>query len=363
VECRVLYLELWHKAIGYREVVEIRKFETKDMVKRLGTLPPIKVFINNHPIANPVAIFNPSFIVKSGDIAEIYARIIVGYYLYVSAITRMEVPLSDILEGAISINYYSSELAVYPSTRYDIWGCEDPRVYALNGKIYMTYAGRNVNYFQKPAAPESVLPITATPENNHRYWSKQYVHVLKDEERKWVVHDKDAFMARLAGRLLLFHRPRLVTNTYHLAVSEVVLPSKCESTPCKAVSENTIEVMPPASFESKLGWAVPITISSSRAVLLVHGVDRDIGAYRVLGVELTYAGDGVVVNAVTPFYIMEPRTPYELYGDRPFTVFPAGAQIVDGNVVISYGAADYMIGFGLVDFSELMSALDRGRLY
>jgi len=28
----------------------------------------------------------------------------------------MEVPVSDILEGSVNINYYSSEIVVYPST-------------------------------------------------------------------------------------------------------------------------------------------------------------------------------------------------------------------------------------------------------
>ncbi|MEM4101061.1 MAG: glycosidase, partial [Desulfurococcaceae archaeon] len=61
-------------------------------------------------------------------------------------------------------------------------------------------------------------------------------------------------------------------------------------------------------------------------------------------------------------YIMEPRTPYEVYGDRPFTVFPCGAQIVDDKVIVAYGAADYLVGFGAIDLAELMSALEKGRV-
>lgn len=354
----------WLKAVGYSDAERLRVFETRDIVKRLGAVSPNRVFINNHPIANPIAIFNPSFVVVGDYLAEVYARIIVGYYLYVSAIVRMEIPLSDILEGSININYYSSELVIYPSTKYDMWGCEDPRVYVIDGETYMTYAGRSVNYFHKPAQVESVLPLTAISErHNHRKWSKRYVHVLEKELRQQLVHDKDAFMVKLAGVYFLFHRPRLIDNTYHLVVSETKLPRECNSTPCEVTSGNTVEVMPPARFEEKLGWAVPVIAKGNRVVLLVHGVDKEPGVYRVLSVELELNRGSVTLSAVTPFYIMEPKTPYELYGDRPLTVFPAGAQVVDGTVVISYGAADYMIGFGSIDLSELMGALDKGRLY
>jgi len=59
---------------------------------------------------------------------------------------------------------------------------------------------------------------------------------------------------------------------------------------------------------------------------------------------------------------MEPKTTYELYGDRPMVVFPCGAQIVDDDIIISYGAADAFIGFGAIDFSQLMSILDKNRI-
>ncbi|MEM0325941.1 MAG: glycosidase [Desulfurococcaceae archaeon] len=354
-------LPTWPKAVNYENTLKVRSPETRDIVKRLGAISPDKVFLNNHPIANPIAVFNPTFVLKD-DIAEVYARIIVGYYLYVSAIVRMEIPLNDILSGTISINYYSAELAIYPSTRYDIWGCEDPRVTTVNNRTYMTYAGRSVNYFVRPPSPESVLPITALLENR-RAWSKAYVHVLKNSDRRYVVHDKDAFLLELDNRTLLFHRPLLVDGSYHLVISEVKgLDQKCENKLCELSSENTVEIMPPARFEEKIGWATPVLVKPTSAVLLVHGVDREMHAYRVFAVEIEYEHENFVVKAVTPFYIMEPKTPYEVYGDRPFTVFPCGAQIVDDKVIVAYGAADYLVGFGSIDLAELMSALEKGRV-
>ncbi|MEM1675958.1 MAG: hypothetical protein QXL68_05220 [Desulfurococcaceae archaeon] len=33
------------------------------------------------------------------------------------------------------------------------------------------------------------------------------------------------------------------------------------------------------------------------------------------------------------------------------------------NLLLSYGAGDNIIAFGLIDYNELMSELDRGRIY
>jgi len=351
----------WLKAVGYSDAAKLRVFETRDIVKRLGAIAPNRVFINNYPIANPIAIFNSSFVLKDSQVAEVYARIIIGYYLYVSAIVRMEIPVSDILEGAININHYSSEIVAYPSTKYDIWGCEDPRVYFIGDKLYMTYAGRSIHYLKKPRAIESVLPITAVS-NNGRSWTKLYVHVFSGSIREKVVHDKDAFILNVGSDSYLFHRPELLDDTYHLLVSRVDMPRECSSIPCRVAPTESYEVMPPAAFEIKTGWAYPVMVRGRRAILLVHGVDKELQAYRVFAVEVEL-GREVVVTAVTPFYIMEPRAPYELYGDRPLTVFPCGAHLIDDKLVISYGAADFMIGFGATDFAEFMSMLDKGRLY
>ena len=76
------------------------------------------------------------------------------------------------------------------------------------------------------------------------------------------------------------------------------------------------------------------------------------------------AGDeGFVPVAVTPTYILEPKTPYEEYGDRPYVVFPCGlVKVSRDEAVVIYGASDYSVVFGLIDLNELMAHLDEGRI-
>ncbi len=61
---------------------------------------------------------------------------------------------------------------------------------------------------------------------------------------------------------------------------------------------------------------------------------------------------------------MEPRTIYERIGDRPYTIFPCGLWPVNKEeYLISYGAADYTCGIGLLRLNDLQAELDKGRIY
>jgi hypothetical protein len=52
------------------------------------------------------------------------------------------------------------------------------------------------------------------------------------------------------------------------------------------------------------------------------------------------------------------------WSEKTYTVFPCGAVVVDSHkVIVSYGAADSMVGFGEIDLTELLSLLDKGRIY
>ncbi len=374
VSGRYRYSEHFGKAMGLEEALKIRKYSTRDLVKRLGVLGRDRVVVHDYPLRHPVAVFNPSLSLEVMDGArflKLYARIILGYYAYVSSIIEIRVPFEDVLEGEFNTNVYTGEIVVQPSTRCDLWGAEDPRVYTLDRIPHMTYTGRTINYFDPHRRLERTLPVTAVREG--RRWRKAYVHVLPGELRGHLVSDKNAFLYRSQdGTLYLFHRPHMDDETFYLVVSRAELAPGthvgiCGDSPSLSVMESrdTVEVLRPAGFEVKLGWAAPpIPLGNGRILALIHAVDRELEAYRVLAAELELARDGVVVRAVTPEYIMEPRRIYEIYGDRPYVVFPCGvAEIGEGEYIISYGASDTFAALGLIRLDDLLSELDRGRIY
>ncbi|WP_309492141.1 hypothetical protein [Candidatus Hecatella orcuttiae] len=341
----------------------LREFKTLDLVKRLGVITANRVHLKNYPVENPTTIFNPSLSVENETI-RIYLRIVLGYFTYTSAVAMLEAGLSDIYEGYLSVSHYPVELILCPDSEYDFWGIEDPRVYRIDDKLMMTYCGRTVNYFNPAIRVERTLPITAVSKDL-KNWRKNYVFRLTKEIRKQVVSDKDAFLLKTKKReLFLFHRPHLTDENFYLAVSKVPIDilEKTDSGLSEVVVTETTVLMNPASFEAKLGWATPpVEVGGGEYLLLVHGVDRRFEGYRVFAVLLS-CEEEVRLTAVTPHYIMEPKMSYELYGERPYTVFPCGIQKAANRLLVTYGAADSAVGVGEIEIDKLLPILDRHRL-
>ncbi len=358
----------FEKAEGCEEAIRLRTPVTDDIVARFGVISPNRILIHDYPIPHPLTAFNASAVFQPKEESlEVYARIILGYYLYVSSVLRMQVSLNDLFNRYIDVNSYVGDVVVYPSTRYDIWGTEDPRVYKLNGNLYMTYTGRSINYYSA-VREDRTLPITAVYDKDLKTWVKKFVFTLSKEYFGKIVSNKDAFLYKAAGGdLYLLHRPHLITDTFHLMISRIdeklLLNHGTEIKEIKI--DNGVEVMHPAPFEVKIGWAAPIVDTRKNRILtLIHGIDEESMAYKVFAAEFSVSRSGVAVEAVTPRYIMTPRKPYEILGDRPMTIFPCGATKVGRDeIVVSYGAADTMIGFGVLSLNNLLAELDRGRIY
>ena len=348
------------------EANKIREFKSLDIVNRLGVITPKRVHLKNYPIDTPISIFNASIAIKNENVV-VYARIILGYYMYVSAIVRIELPIEDLMNGVVNIGHYPGELVVYPTMKYDIWGVEDPRTSRIDGHLYMVYSGRTINYFNPVFRRERTLPVIAVNVGHDR-WVKTHVVVHPQHRRVHVISDKDAFITKIDNTAYLFHRPHMDDEKFYLVISkmpkEVLTPTVKE--PVKeVVCGETIVILDPADFETRLGWAGPlIEVKKNEYLVLVHGIDRFIEGYRVFAVLLGYSKDtGFELRAVTPFYIMEPKQTYEVFGDRPYVVFPCGAWRLDKDtLLISYGAADYLVGFGTLNISEVLGVLDKGRL-
>ncbi len=350
---------MFRRQLGVEALSSIRRFETRDIVKRLGAISPIRVHIKNHPIDVPITIFNPAAALRD-DTIYIFARIILGYYMYVSAVALLRVPINDVLEGIINYSHYPAEIVLYPTTKYDIWGVEDPRVTEIDGKWYLVYTGRTVNYFNPVIRRERTLPVIAVNGGNGREWSKLGAVVLPEQIRPHVVSDKDSFIMKTPeGDLLVFHRPHLDDESYHAIISRVSeLPREG---PKEIEAKDSVVVIDAAPFELKIGWATPpIAVGHNKYLVLIHGVDKEMEVYRVFAALLTYdSKKGPVIEAVTPYYIMEPRELYEVYGDRPLVVFPCGLIRIDDKAIVIYGAADFVIGFGELDINEVLGILEK----
>lgn len=326
-----------------------RENRTIDIVKRKGVITPKNVKLKDHPMERPVAVFNPSFTINKDNI-KIYARTILGYFTYSSVISEIEIPLEDL--DNLSQEIYAAKIEIFPDSKYDVWGTEDPRLITIDGREYITYCGRTVNYFNQSVWVERTLPVTAA---NILGWKKLCVFRLRKEMRGFVISDKDAFIFKSKNGYKLFHRLHMKDNKFYLVISD--LPRDvCKANTLKEIEvTNTSIAFEPADFEEKIGWGTPPVKVGKYYILFLHAVGNEMKKYRVFAVAMD---DKLRIRAVTPYYIMEPKEIYEIYGDRPHTIFPCGAQRMDDKILISYGAADSVIAFGEVDINELLSILN-----
>ena len=330
-----------------------RENKTEDIVKRLGVIVPNRVHLKKYPIGNPVTIFNPSMIIEN-NIVSIYSRITVGYYTYASSVVEIKIPFEEV--KTLTLGKYTGEIAVFPDNRFDLYGVEDPRVYEIDGKKFMTYCGRTVDYFNPVIRTERTLPITAIFENGR--WKKICVLRMPPKLRNSVVSDKNAFLIKIRDKLKLFHRLHLKDERFYLVISNV--PKNILNHEFAEITvEDTTLALEHAKFEDKIGWGPPPVRVGKEYLFLLHSVVTETKQYKVFAILMN---DELEITAITPHYIMGPKEIYERYGDRPFVVFPCGAQLVDNKLLISYGAADFAVGVGEIDINELLSILDSNRV-
>ncbi len=327
------------------EASRLRTPEVRDLFRRITVYPPDRVRLEAFPSARVAAVFNPGLAVYSGELI-LAPRVLVGYYTYTSMVAQASMSVEEAVEGGVSSLHLEPAISPHPPVAE--WGVEDPRLYLLGGRLYATYTGR----LRLRGPPPKALPVTAVYEDDS--WRPVAYHYPRVPGM--LLYDKDAFIVERGGRYYLFHRP-VYEDRYLLAVGLLPGPPAGRSMP---LAEWKVLDMP--RFESRIGWGAPPVEVEGRLIFILHGVDSEGLAYRAFAVEMSLDTPQPRVEAVTPAYIMAPRTVYEVYGDRPYTVFPTGAVVVDDKLIVAYGAGDYMVGLAEARVDEILSELDKGRV-
>ncbi len=348
---------------SYGRTILSRRNETMDIAKRLGFIKPDDVKLLNASSRKVAAIFNGSVKIYN-DIMRFYVRIVIGYYKYVSAIASIELDASYVLSGFKELDRtIDARVEIMPDSWIDLWGAEDPRFSVVDGRDVIIYTGRTLAYFTaKEYTPGRTFPVIAVSDNGK--WKKASYIALPHGFEALIQSDKDAFIMESGyGDYIVFHRPNEVSGKYYVLISTAKeLPRDSNLAPL--VLEESWRVIDNAPFEEKIGWG-PTAIQLSRGsyLALLHGVEAKTQVYRVFAVIVERDGRSHYrIGAVTPFYIMEPRSPEEIYGDRPMVVFPCGNVIVDDKLIVTYGAADTAFGIAEIDLSELLHILDNNRI-
>jgi predicted GH43/DUF377 family glycosyl hydrolase len=244
-------------------------------------------------------------------------------------------------------------------------GCiEDPRIVALDGHFYITYAYRAFKprqyWLQPDNAAYSPNDPSLPPLFGHNMTASGLL--LSDDLRTFRrlgritradVDDRDVilFPEKIDGRYVMLHRPMQWAGPGFGTPFPAIWV--CFSNDLLTWSESTLLAMGMFDWENKIGGSCPPLRTDDGWLVIYHAVDGK-GVYRV-GVMMLDSEDPTRVIARVPVPIMEPEEDFEWNGLYPHgVVFPTANVLLDGTLYVYYGCADQTIGVATADFAELV---------
>jgi predicted GH43/DUF377 family glycosyl hydrolase len=226
----------------------------------------------------------------------------------------------------------------YPVFMPEEWfepnGVEDARLIAIDGQVFMLYAGKEKDMAR---ICEAHIPLNDF-EDAKWAWSRHrlILPVMAG------IHDRNAtyFPRRFDGRLALLHRPMTMAENIWLSFSYDRLHWY--------EHKEILKTRPFQWDDAKVGVAGPPIELEEGWLLIYHGVEAKTWAYRLGYALLDRNHPEFVLDRCTE-PILEPVENYERSGITPNVVFSCGATTLGSKLVLYYGAADKVIGIATGD--------------
>lgn len=228
-----------------------------------------------------------------------------------------------------------------PGEWFEPDGVEDPRLVTIGNRIYMIYAGKDK---EMAHVCESHISVSDFIENKWTWSRHRLVLPIMVS-----IHNRNAtyFPRRVHGRLALIHRPVTMAQNMWISFSYDGIHWYDHK-----------ELLTPRPFhwdDAKVGVAGPPIELEEGWLLIYHGVEARTWTYR-LGYVLLDSNHPDVVQWRCDGPLLEPVEDYELSGGdstissgAPDVVFSCGTAVVDGKLILYYGAGDRSIGVAVGD--------------
>lgn len=319
---------------------------------------------HQNPILSPIsqhiwesqAVFNAAAVYEDGKVHLIYRAVgnagvsMLGYATSTDGISIDErsrhpvyVPRQP-FEGSPTENAspYPSKFVSGPS-----WGgCEDPRLARVGDRFYLTYVA-----FDGWSPPRLAMSSIASTDFLSQNWDwEKPVLISKPGE----VNKSGAILPEpVNGKYYIFHRvfPNILIDTV----------DSLDELDGTRFLEGKHAIGPRSGFwdSRKLGiGATPIKTDKGWLVIY-HGVDdRDDSRYKI-GAMLLELDDPTKVIARTPYPIIEPTEHYENGLLKYGVVYPCGAVVLDGQLIVYYGGSDAVLCAATAPVDEFLNKMLR----
>ena len=226
------------------------------------------------------------------------------------------------------------EVFIFPGNRYEIYGCEDPRITLIDGYYYINYSS------------VSDLGISTSLARSIDFKQVEKLNVIFAPDNR----DVCFFPERINGYYWALHRPAPL----HFGKPDIWLAKSPDLIHwgdhriLVECSENDWDHM-------KIGGGAPMLKTDKGWLQIYHGVDNT--QRYGLGALLIDKSDPANVIARMRHPIAEPRMKYETEGFFNNVVFCCGAIIRDDVVNIYYGAADEVMALATISLDDLWQHL------
>jgi predicted GH43/DUF377 family glycosyl hydrolase len=220
-------------------------------------------------------------------------------------------------------------------------GCEDPRLVALDDRLYLTYTAYDGAH--NPRGAVSSIAIEDFLAKRFEKWSLPVLATPDD------VDDKDVGLLpepSSGGHYVLYHR-----------IAHRVCADLLPDLAFGKRASRCIEIMAPRPGmwdSAKIGIAGPPIKIGVNWLLIYHGIS-DHGVYRLGAAMLSTDGLSVLSRTADP--ILEPVEQYELAGEVGKVVFSCGAVARGNELFLYYGGADKVLGVATASLSRIVKAL------
>lgn len=301
---------------------------------------PVLCPIHDHPWESK-AVFNPAAVCETGKVRILYRASsdddtsVFGY-----AESRDAYRISKRLPDPVYVPRADFERKKNPGNS----GVEDPRITRIDDTYHMFYTAVDAE-----GPPRVALTTISAKDFLAGRFDRFSMPKLISPPN---IDDKDAclFPEKIGGKFVVMHR-------IQPAIDIQFLDNLDFEGPHGFLTHNPFVFPRRGMWDSaKIGInSIPIRTDAGWLVLY-HGVSENDRAYRIgaLLLDLEHP-DRVIGRSRHP--IFEPTESYEKEGVVPNVVFPCGAIVRSGKLVIYYGGADRVIGVASIALKKLLRQL------
>jgi predicted GH43/DUF377 family glycosyl hydrolase len=288
------------------------------------------------------AVFNPAVLYEDGRVHLAYRAMsadntsVIGF-----ASSANGFKFDEQLSAPVNVPREEFEAKLVPGGNS---GCEDPRLTRIDDTIYMLYTA-----FNGRSDPRVALTHISLDDFIKRRWVWSRPILISPPN----LSDKDAaiFPKKIKGKYAILHR--LGTSIWLDFVDDLKfdgdkwLGGHIFMSPKDEMPDTDKLGISGPPIETKYGW-----------LLLYHAVSRKTQPMTYyVSAALLDLNDPSKVIARRKVPILEPETPYELFGQVNNVVFPCGAAIIGKDLFVYYGGADSVIGVATMKIEDLHKSL------